>query len=114
MGAQAAPELSQRAKEQFVDCSRVVIFDDKLQTLYSTYEVPLCSCVRVDSSLWPIRRPRTRQCLSSSERAYRLQAPQAELKALTQTFGDRSASISTGLVLQGKRFEARSAQGLHA
>ena len=39
MGAQAAPELPQRAKEQFVDCSRVLIFDDNLQTLYATYEV---------------------------------------------------------------------------
>ena len=39
MGALAAPELSQRAKEHFVDCSRVVVFNEKLQTLYATYEV---------------------------------------------------------------------------
>ena len=52
MGAQAVPEVSQRAKEQFVDCSRVVIFDDKLQTLYSTYEVPSCTCVDAHSSLF--------------------------------------------------------------
>jgi hypothetical protein len=39
MGAQAAPDLPQRAKEQFVECSRVLIFDENLTTLYSTYEV---------------------------------------------------------------------------
>ena len=37
-----------------------------------------------------------------------LQAPQAELKALTQPFADREDAIRKGLILEGKRFEVTS------
>ncbi|CAL8463478.1 g3012 [Coccomyxa elongata] len=32
--------LAERAKEQFRDCSRVLIFDESLAILYSSFEVP--------------------------------------------------------------------------
>ena len=48
------------------------------------------------------------------EHAYHPQASQAELKALTQAFDDRDASISNGLLLQGRRYEVRSTRGMHA
>lgn len=32
--------LAERTKEQFIDCSRVLIFDESLSTLYSSFEVP--------------------------------------------------------------------------
>ena len=50
-------------------------------------------------------------CLSC---ASHLQAPQPELRALTQTFGDRGVSISNGLILQGKRFEVSAGRAAHA
>ncbi|KAK9917373.1 hypothetical protein WJX75_003635 [Coccomyxa subellipsoidea] len=31
--------LAERSKEQFKDCSRVLIFDSNLSTLYSTFQV---------------------------------------------------------------------------
>ena len=123
--------LAERSQEQLKDCSRVLIFDSNLSTLYSTYQVEkkaaflnfslifrivlliscqhLWACFAFTTSTWVHHEQWIyHQKLKTDLDAWypSLQASQSELLPLTEVFLDRDDAIRNGLIIDGTRYEA--------
>ena len=100
MSSQNSTGLSEDSLSALRDCSRILIFDDGLHVLYTTFQV--------GTSSHP-KRPTGCTCQSPLVadlcNVWMLQVQQAELEPLTKVFGEREQAIRSGMSIQGKRYE---------